>query len=109
MTRTRRAQLPPFLRPLFWEYKFSDLRWEEDRDLVIGRVLVAGSWHAVQWMRQRVAPEELRAWIVERRGRGLTPPQIRFWESILGIPRHEVNAWLATMRSDPWLDRWQTR
>jgi hypothetical protein len=101
--------LPHFLKPLFWEYQFEDLSWETDRDLVISRVLVAGQWDAIQWLRQRLTPRELRAWIVARRGRGLSPAQLRFWELVLDLPHRDVNAWLAAMRRDPWLHRWQAR
>ncbi len=109
MSQPARAALPHFLKPLFWEYQFEDLNWEEDRDLVISRVLGAGQWDAIQWLRQRVTPQELRAWIIERRGRGLSPAQLRFWELILDLPHRDVNAWLAAMRRDPWLHRWQAR
>jgi len=36
----KRIGLPLSLRPIFWDYRFSDLAWEQDRDLIIGRILV---------------------------------------------------------------------
>jgi len=37
-----KTALPERLRELFWEYPFDEMSWEEDRDLVIGRVLSRG-------------------------------------------------------------------
>jgi hypothetical protein len=100
-----RPHLPAFLRPLFWEYPFEALTWEEDRDLIIARVLASGGWDAVTWLRSRVSNAELRDWIERRRGRGLSPRQLRFWELILGLPRRWVNAWLAEEGRQVWHDR----
>ena len=37
--RGRSRPLPKLLRPLFWDYRFDELNWETDRDLIVGRVL----------------------------------------------------------------------
>jgi hypothetical protein len=98
----RRTGLPRWLRPLFWEYRFDRLRWERDQHLVIGRVLASGEWTAVQWLRRRLGPERLREWLVRRRGAGLAPRQLRFWELILELPPRLVNEWLADPGRQPW-------
>lgn len=46
------SRLPEFLRPLFWEYRFGALSWEEDRDLITGRILSSGGWEAEVWLRK---------------------------------------------------------
>lgn len=102
-----KAALPKDLKPLFWEYDFRQLSWEADSDLITSRVLASGDWKAISWLRQKMAPDVLRRWIVEHRGRGLDPPRLRFWELILGLPRRQVNEWLSEMRRDPWLHRWK--
>ena len=100
----RGRRLPVRLKPLFWEYNFSDLSWEEDQDLVIGRILSTGEWESIKWLLDRLGRIELRRWIVDRRGRGLEPRQLRFWEVVLGIPHRQVTAWIAL--GDPaWLGR----
>ena len=98
----RGAVLPDLLRPLFWEHDFEALTWEADRDLIMARVLASGGWEAVRWLRSRVSDTELRGWIERRRGRGLSPRQLRFWELILGLPRRRVNAWLAEESRKVW-------
>lgn len=98
----RSARLPAHLRAFFWEYRFEDLRWPEDRETVIGRVLAAGDWRAVRWLRSRAGDEAIREWIERRRGGGLSPQQLRFWEIILGLPHRRVSAWLRAPGRQVW-------
>lgn len=69
------------------------------------RILASGPWESVQWLRSRVTDEELRHWIEDRRGRGLSPQQLRFWQLILGIPARTVTAWLKSPERRVWDDR----
>jgi hypothetical protein len=80
---------------LFWDYNFSQLTWIGDRDLIIGRILAAGDWEAVQWLVRRLGRPALKDWLCQRRGAGLSPQQLRFWEIVLKLPRRQVDAWLA--------------
>jgi len=97
--------LPNRLRPLFWDYDFNALTWEEDRDLVIRRILTSGDWNAILWLRSRVGDESLKEWIRQQQGDGLSPRQLRFWELILEIPRRQVNAWLLMKGQNTWEKR----
>lgn len=101
----KRSRLPARVRRLFWEYGSSQLTWKQDRDLIIARVLAVGDWEAVQWVRRRLGDVALRAWLLERRGAGLSPRQLRFWELILNLPHRHVDAWLA----DPGRQAWDGR
>jgi hypothetical protein len=99
---TRPLKLPRHLKSVFWEYDFDRLRWEQDRDLIIARVLASGDWKSIQWLRSHVGPPTLRQWIVDHRGRGLDPRRLRFWELVLNLPHRQVNAWLKEMDRDGW-------
>lgn len=99
------SRLPAKLRALFWDYDFAALRWEDDRDLIIGRVLIAGTWEAVTWLRSRLGDRALRDWIERHQGRGLSPQQLRFWELIVGLPHHQVSHWLAAEGREIWQER----
>jgi hypothetical protein len=90
------------LRPLFWDHDFARLRWETDRDLIVGRILAAGDWAAVRWLVRRLGKAAVRDWLVRRRGAGLTPRQLRFWETILPLPHRQVSAWLAQPGRQTW-------
>jgi hypothetical protein len=97
--------LPPELLPLFWEFDARTLSLEQDRDLIIGRVLASGPWDAVQWLRKRLDDPALRDWIERHQGRGLSRQQLRFWELILGLPHRAVNAWIKSAERGAWDDR----
>ncbi|HJT77654.1 MAG TPA: hypothetical protein VJ739_10680 [Gemmataceae bacterium] len=110
MTRRRRAgavpgRLPQRLRPLFWDHDFGRLTWENDVDLLIGRILGAGDWDAVRWLLRRLPESALRDWLERRRGAGLSGRQLRFWELVLGLSRRQVDTWLA----DPAREVWEGR
>lgn len=97
--------LPNLLRPFFWDYDFNALTWEEDRALVIKRILTSGDWNAINWLRSHIGDESLKEWIQQHQGDGLSPRQLRFWELVLGIPHRQVNAWLSMERRNTWEKR----
>ena len=93
------------LREFFWDYDFSALSWETDRDLITARTLAEGSWVAVRWLRTHIDDAALRDWIIARNGAGLDPQQLRFWEVKLDLPRKLVNAWLRDPARRVWDER----
>ncbi|OGG43667.1 MAG: hypothetical protein A3F84_25820 [Candidatus Handelsmanbacteria bacterium RIFCSPLOWO2_12_FULL_64_10] len=95
-------KLPKHLKSVFWDYDFDRLRWKKDRDLIIARVLASGDWKSIQWLRRRAGSESLQQWIIDHRGRGLTPRQLRFWELVLDLPHQQVKAWLKEKERDGW-------
>jgi hypothetical protein len=103
--KTTRTELPSLLRPLFWEYDFAALTWEQDRDLLIARILTVGGWEAIRWLRRHCGDSALRDWIIHRQGARLTPRQLRFWELILGLPTHQVDFWVARAKRSLWEQR----
>jgi hypothetical protein len=99
------GQLPQRLKHFFWDHHFPRLSWEADSDLITGRVLAAGDWDSVRWLRRKLGDDALRTWLVRRRGAGLSSRQLRFWEVVLDLSHREVNAWLA----DPGRQVWEGR
>lgn len=97
--------LPPFLKTFFWDTPFERLSWSNHQDFIMQRILAEGNWRAVQWLRHRIGDEALRAWILQRHGRGLNKRQLRFWQLILPLPDRAVNAWLHAARNTPWEKR----
>jgi hypothetical protein len=67
------AKLPRLLRRYFWDYDFSALSWERNRDFVTGRLLTHGNREAVTWLRSVAGDQVLRQWIMHHQGRGLSP------------------------------------
>ena len=99
--------LPALLQPFFWDHDFARLDWESHRDFIIRRVLQAGSWDALVWLRGELGNGSLRRWIEEQHGGGLSPRQLRFWELLLELPHAEVNRWVDAARNNPWEQRIQ--
>ena len=103
--RSDALQLPDRLRQYFWEYDAVCLSWNENRHTILRKLLEDGGWDAVRWLRTNVNDDELREFIVRRRGRGIGPRRLRFWALILEIPRPQVDAWLAAQLTNPWGQR----
>jgi superfamily II DNA or RNA helicase/DNA-binding XRE family transcriptional regulator len=97
--------LPGFLRPLFWDHSFDALKWPANRDLVISRVLQSGGTDAVAWLRTTAGDSALAQWIRSRSGRGLDPGQLRLWQTVLGLPDAEVDAWVQQEKQGMWETR----
>jgi hypothetical protein len=94
--------LPAPVRALFWDVASRSLRWDRDRELIVGRVLASGPWETVQWLRATAGDEAIRTWIETHEGRGLSPRQLRFWQLMLGIPARQVDRWLRSDRREVW-------
>lgn len=93
---------PSFLEPLFWDVDFAAVGMTRDGDYVLGRILSAGTLDAIRWARAHFGDERIRAWIVQHRGRQLSGPQIRYWETIVGLPPDLVAEWLAAPERQLW-------
>jgi superfamily II DNA or RNA helicase len=96
------SPLPELLRPLFWDYPFSELQWPTHRDLVIGRVLQNGGTEAIAWIRKTAGDTDLAAWIHSRDGRGLDARQLRFWQTVLDLPARDVDRWVKQAKDSAW-------
>jgi uncharacterized protein DUF6922 len=96
------GDLPASVRDLFWDLDPRSLRWDRDRELITGRVLISGPWETVQWLRATIGDQAIRTWIEEHERRGLSPRQLRFWQLILDNP-HPPGGSVAAERPPPSL------
>lgn len=96
------VDLPDLLGRYFWDYDAERLTWEDSRHTIVLRLLQEGGWDAVRWLRAHLGEDELRDFLVRRRGRGIDPKRLRFWELILGLPHDEVSDWIAAAKANPW-------
>jgi len=97
--------IPESMYALFWEYNPETLSLEQDRDLIIGRVLSTAGWGGVQWLRSEVVDSELRNWILNSKGKNISPPRLRFWELLLDLPHSQVSEWLSGTGRRIWDER----
>ena len=107
MTTRTEAKLPKSVRDLFWEYEADAIAWPQDTDLIIGKVLHAGTWDDVLWLRRVLGDAALREWLLEHKGAGLEPRRLRFWQLALDLPKRKVDTWLVELSRNPWQSRWQ--
>ena len=61
----------------FWDCDFEQLDWDLQRSFIVGRMLAAGTWEAVMWLRGQLGDDALRQWIQDHEGRLLTSQQLR--------------------------------
>jgi len=95
-------KLPNFLSSLFWDCSFEKLNPEQNRDFIVFRIITSGGLKAYRWMRSNIGDSEIRECIIRRNGRGLTPPQLRFWELILDMSHEQVDRWVDTAKQSSW-------
>lgn len=99
------ACLPASIVPILWDVDPADVDVEADRAFLIGRVLSAGNLESIRWARRRYGDDAIRDWIVRHEGRQLSGPQIRFWETVIGLPAEQVARWLAAPERTIWESR----
>jgi len=99
------VELPERLRNLFWDCDFDTVTWEKHRAFIIRRVLDRGDWDAIQWLRAAAGDQTIREWFLAKRGGGLDPRKLRFWELILDLPKEEADKWVAEARKTTWHGR----
>jgi len=95
-------ELPAPVQALFWDVASRSLRWDQDRELIMGRVLASGPWETVRWLRDEAGDEAIRSWIEKHEGKGLSPRQLRFWQLVLDLPASRVDQWLRSERRGVW-------
>ena len=95
------GRLPDLLRPLFWQYRFEDLRLPDALNEVMLHVLANGRSQHLNWLRARFGNDGIKRWIRTRRGRGLTRAQMAPW-----ISGATATRWQA---ADPNARLWENR
>ncbi len=103
----RGSPLPLAIKSLFWDINFESLSWENHHNFIIGRLLQSGDWDSLLWLRSQVGDNEVKRWIVNHKGRGLSPRQLRFWELVLGLDPPMINEWIRAIQKSPWEKRVQ--
>jgi hypothetical protein len=74
-------------RRFFWDLRPGRvLRWPADREMITARFLQVGDHEAIGWLQEQLDDDELRAWILKTRARGLSPRQIVYWSAMLDLP-----------------------
>jgi len=97
--------LPTHLERYFWEYDVERLRRGVSLDTLLLRLMEAGGWDGITWLRNEMGEEILRDFLTRRGGRGVSPKRLRFWGLVLGLPRELVDPWVEAQRNSLWYRR----
>ena len=93
------APLPEFLRPLFWEVDFGQLRVQGHERYVIERVLEYGDDEAIRWLYHTFGPHAIAK--VVQRSRKISRNTATLWALVLDIPREQVQCLSKRYRLTP--------
>ena len=99
------VELPELLGRYFWDYAPGGLSWPADRYMIVFRLLEKGGPEAVDWLRTHVSDPEIREVITSRKGRGIDPERLRYWQFVLNLPSEDVDAWVQRALKSPWHNR----
>jgi hypothetical protein len=89
-------RLPEFLRPLFWDTDFSQLRIPDHEPYIIERILELGDDQAICWVWRTFGPEAIARTV--RRSRVISPNTASLWALLLRIPRRRVRCFSRPFR-----------
>jgi hypothetical protein len=81
---------------------FEDLSLDLHHDFIAARILERGSLQDIKWLRGHWGDIALRDYILNRRGKGLNPRQMRYWQLILDLPADQVDQWIAQFHNSVW-------
>ena len=99
------SSLPDSLAKFFWDCDFAALSWGQHQDFITRRLLLSGDWDAITWLRRQMGDLTLRQWLEQHRGAGLSPRQLRFWETVLDLPHPQVTRWVRAAAAQTWEGR----
>lgn len=73
--------LPEELQRHFWDHDPDRLSWEEGRHTIVRRLLESRGMQAERWLREHLSNDEIREFIVQRRGGRYQPATAPVLES----------------------------
>ncbi|MFQ5738199.1 MAG: helix-turn-helix domain-containing protein [Acidobacteriota bacterium] len=94
--------MPSRLQRLFPEHDVAQLNVGRDRDLILSRVLEAGSLQDAKWALQRYGAPTIARYLEAEGSRQLSPRSLRLWSLYLGVRPRPTPPWRGT---SPWHDR----
>lgn len=99
------SKLPNFVEKLFWDTEANSLDLATHKNFIIERILSAGGWESLCWLRQNFSDQFLRDWFYKGEGRNLSPKQLKYWELVLNLDSNKVDEWLSKARGNPFFQR----
>ncbi len=93
---SEQCPLPDFLRPIFWDTDFGQLRVPGHESYIIERVLEYGDDQAIRWLTRTFGLQAIAD--IVRQSRVLSPNTANLWALVLNIPHEEVRCFSERFR-----------
>jgi len=91
-----------FPSELFWDVPADSLSWDKHRNFIVRRVLAEGGEEDGGRLFDLVGRDHVKEWLLKSEGRGMSPRRLRFWGLLLGLPKEQVDRWVARERASIW-------
>jgi hypothetical protein len=77
--------LPPFLKSIFWSYKFEELDREKDKNLIIFNILNYGGLKDWKWLVANYSEDEIRQAIKKSTATAWFKQSLSLWQNIFKV------------------------
>ena len=79
------TKLPPSFRPLFWSYRFCDLKQDKDAPLIVKQIVLHGDLRQLQWMIGRYSKQKIAHILSHTSESELRPSSVEFVKTAFNI------------------------
>jgi len=86
--KQKRAKLPEFLRPYFWDVEFSDIDIENSKHFIVKRVIDRGNTQSMKYVIKTYGLEAIKEVVLTTRD--LSRITGNFWADILNLDKSQV-------------------
>ena len=90
--------IPEFLKSFFWEYGDAGIDVDRNAHLIMERIMVRGSWKAMDWLRHTYYAQQIKAFLVSKGVNVLPPRELNYWLLITDTASEERKKLVATAK-----------
>lgn len=88
MKQKKRAKLPEFLRPYFWDVEFNSIDIEKSKHFIVKRAIDRGNTSAVKFVIKTYGLDSIKEVVLTTRD--LYPITGNFWAEMLNLDKSKV-------------------
>ena len=88
MRKQKRAKLPEFMRPYFWDVEFSDIDIKKSKHFITKRAIDRGNTSAVKFVIKTYGLDAIKEVVLTTRD--LSRPTGNFWADMLSLDKSQV-------------------
>lgn len=88
MEQSKKAHLPIFLKPYFWDVAFEELEVKKDTLFIMKRVLDRGNTQALRWVLSMYDKATIKTLILF--SKDISPKTANFWAEMLDLDKTKI-------------------